>query len=530
MWGSFGLALLATLALAGPAAAQHFAVVDAFEAKGAESLIVVPEEWNGGLFIYAHGYSADRRTIVPYPSDLTPANIGSRLEGADRILQLPLAFGYAVGTTTYRSVGWAVADAVKDVENIRRRFVRRYGQPGSTYVWGHSEGGMVTQAVAELASRHYDGALPFCAPGAGARRNFNGAFDLRVAYEYVCGGVPGAQLLCNVCSGGRARCLEDTDCPAGETCAALEPAPPVEQGLTRACTEFLLAHPEKVHEEPLGGDFVGRALRACFGSDASTPEAAARKDLYRRATGLAPDFLNMDLFFASLAMGEVVHRRTGGRSPWGNVGVDYVAPALTPEETAAFNAGLIRVQAKAPAVRYMRRFFEPRGRTRARVLTLHALDDGLVLVQNEQKYRQAFAAAGRSDQLVQLFTPTGGHCVFSASEHLAAFSSLVGWVERGTVPTPAAANATCRLFEPLAGGPCGIMAADPGEWGLRVVERRQPGAPLATLVCGGEPGDCPAGSECDPERHTCRAVAGRRPRPYSRAVRTGLGAIWVRRR
>ena len=74
----------------------------------------------------------------------TPSNIASKLTGGDQVLQVPLNFGYAAATTTYRSVGWALADAVKDIENIRRHFIRRYAKPMHTYIWGHSEGGMVT--------------------------------------------------------------------------------------------------------------------------------------------------------------------------------------------------------------------------------------------------------------------------------------------------------------------------------------------------------------------------------------------------
>ena len=64
--------------------------------------------------------------------------------------------------------------------------------------------------------------------------------------------------------------------------------------------------------------------------------------------------------------------------------------------------------------------------------------------------------------------------------------------------------ATCTALKPFAGGgPCRVMAAAPGEWGLRVVERRERGAPLHELVCVGDPADCPSGSTCSP-RHYCR--------------------------
>jgi pimeloyl-ACP methyl ester carboxylesterase len=491
-------ALLALVVVLGAVSAHAltFRAVEPFTVEGAFDLIIVPEPWNGGFFVYAHGYTPDPKSVVPYPADITPANIGTKLGGGDAILQIPLNLGYAVGTTTYRSAGWAVADAIRDVENVRRHFVRRYGKPKFTYVWGHSEGGLVTQAVAEIASPRYDGALPFCAPGAGGRRNLNAAFDLRALYEAVCGTVPGAEFTCRVCSGGTARCLADGDCPAGETCGSAEAAPAPEDGLTRPCFDFLLAR----QSAPA---LLGNALGACFGSSTPTTDQAARLDLFLRATQVFPGFVATDLFFASYAIAEVLYQRTHGRHPWSNDGVDYVAPNLTPAERATLLAAIPRAHADAVAVNFMQRAYEPRGRTTAKVMTLHALDDGLVIVENEEKYREAFVASGRTDQLVQVYTATGGHCGFSAAEHTAAFLALTGWVEHGTKPTASAVQASCTTFAPLVGGPCEVMDATPAEWGTRVVERRQPGAPPRELVCASEAADCPAGTTCS-SRHHCR--------------------------
>src|SRR5262249_32839466 len=222
-----------------PAQAQSsFEAVDSFEEDGAFSLIIVPHSWNGAFIVYAHGYDADYRDIKPYPSDLTPANIGSKLTGADQIIQIPLGLGYAVGTTTYRSVGWAVGDAWRDVDNVRRRFRKRHGKPRFTYVWGHSERGIVTQTVIGKHPHASDGPLPLRAPGAGGRPNLIAAWDLRAAYEYTCAGVPDAEFCCNVCTDGSTRCLDDGDCPAPQTCGGLEPAYPPQWGLTPECTEF----------------------------------------------------------------------------------------------------------------------------------------------------------------------------------------------------------------------------------------------------------------------------------------------------
>ena len=48
--------VIVLLAAAVPARAQ-WKSVEPVEIKGAYGLIIVPENWNGSLFIYAHGYS-----------------------------------------------------------------------------------------------------------------------------------------------------------------------------------------------------------------------------------------------------------------------------------------------------------------------------------------------------------------------------------------------------------------------------------------------------------------------------------------
>ena len=349
--------LLATILAVGLLAATAHAAVEHVAIKGAQDVIIIPDDWNGSVFFYAHGYTADSRILAPIPDDFTKAN---------QLLLPGLLFvppGAAAAVTTFRSVGWYVKDAIKDIENLRRYFVKKHGKPKHTYIWGHSGGGMVTQAVIEYFPRTYEGAAPMCGTGAGGRRNFDGAFDLRVLYQYVCGDVPGASFACRVCSDGKSRCLADGDCPAGQTCGDPETPAPLEDGLTAGCTSFLLDHPDTFSENPTspGGDFVSTPVSVCFGGVTATAEQTMRKDLFARASQIPANFITTDMFFATIGMAEVVHRRTGGRHPWGNDGVDYASPRLTPTEHADLNAKAYRAHADADAVRYMRRFFEPRG-------------------------------------------------------------------------------------------------------------------------------------------------------------------------
>ncbi|HLJ45141.1 MAG TPA: alpha/beta hydrolase [Bryobacteraceae bacterium] len=146
------------------------------EINGAKFRIDVPDNWNGGLVLYCHGYS-------PVP--------GVFKEG-----KLPPTFavftdqGYALAQSGYAAGGWAVQEAVTDTENLRRYFLGKYGKPKETYVTGHSMGGFLTMLMIEQYPSNYDGGLALCGPLAPATYFMGrGAFDLRVVFDYF---FPGA--------------------------------------------------------------------------------------------------------------------------------------------------------------------------------------------------------------------------------------------------------------------------------------------------------------------------------------------------
>src|SRR3989441_9746313 len=175
-------AVVAFALLSGSAAAQN--TVERVAIKGAQDMIVVRKEWRGGLFISAQAYSADNRLWAPLPADPSKAPL----------LLLPgLAFvppGYASAVTTFRSVGWYVKDAVKDIENLRRYFVKKHGKPKHTYIWGHSGGGMGTEAGIEDFPGPHEGAAPMCGPRTGAGRDFHAAPRPPLLHQAVSPGAP----------------------------------------------------------------------------------------------------------------------------------------------------------------------------------------------------------------------------------------------------------------------------------------------------------------------------------------------------
>src|SRR5580704_8806992 len=161
--------LLATLAFAAPK-------VEIGTINGAAFRIDIPDNWNGGLVVYCHGYNA---VPVTYKED---AKIPFLAAFTDQ--------GYAVAESGYATGGWAIQEAAVDTESLRRYFIAKYGVPKETYLTGHSMGGFLTMMLMEIYPTVYDAALPLCGPLA-ASESFQsrGAFDALVLFSYYFPGI-----------------------------------------------------------------------------------------------------------------------------------------------------------------------------------------------------------------------------------------------------------------------------------------------------------------------------------------------------
>ncbi len=165
--------LLYFLLLAAPCSAAP--KVETGELNGAQFRIEIPENWNGGLILYCHGYSA-----VPGTFDAKP------IPG----LSVFVEQGYAVAASGYAAGGWAIEEAMLDTQALHRYFAKKYGAPKETWVTGHSMGGFLTMAMLERFPNDYDGGLALCGPLSSAAAFMKrDVFDLRVVFDFY---FPGA--------------------------------------------------------------------------------------------------------------------------------------------------------------------------------------------------------------------------------------------------------------------------------------------------------------------------------------------------
>jgi pimeloyl-ACP methyl ester carboxylesterase len=146
------------------------------ELNGAKFRIDIPENWNGGLVIYCHGYSAE--PVAYKDQKLAP------------LFSVFTEQGYALAQSGYAAGGWAIQEAVNDTESLRRYFITKYGKPKETFVTGHSMGGFLTMMLMERFPTTYDAGLALCGPLAPTNYFLGrGAFDARVVFDYY---FPGA--------------------------------------------------------------------------------------------------------------------------------------------------------------------------------------------------------------------------------------------------------------------------------------------------------------------------------------------------
>jgi len=142
------------------------------EINGAKFRIDIPENWNGGLVLYCHGYSVTPATFDSAPKPTAP-------------FAPFLTAGYAVAQSGYAGTGWAVQEAIDDTQALRRYFTGKYGKPKEVFITGQSMGGFTTMVLMEKYPTDFDAALSLCGPLAGVMQyKLKTAFDMRVLFDY----------------------------------------------------------------------------------------------------------------------------------------------------------------------------------------------------------------------------------------------------------------------------------------------------------------------------------------------------------
>jgi len=357
--------------------------------KGAGYRIEVPDNWNGTLVVWAHGF---RGTGLELTVDNHP------------LREYLIPNGYAWAASSYSRNDYDITTGVQDTHALTQRFNGIVGKPDKVYLTGASMGGHVTAVAIEQYPNTYDAALPICGV-LGDYELFDYFLDFNVAAQQL--GVGGSQY-------------------------PVDPIPYL-FGTVPAIKGNLEQFP--------GGWPVALNAQGTQLKSLTELRSGGKRPNFDEAWFFWNTFADFESgpgnFLFDLAIGDGTLPRTPG------VGVDNsdtvyqfdTDPSLSTEEEN-FNNDVVRVAA------------DPQGRNpnglsqvpvisgdiQIPVLTLHNLGDLFVPVLNEVEYASRVAANGKSDLLVQRAIRGVLHCDFTPVEFVTAFAELAAWESFGVKP------------------------------------------------------------------------------------------------
>ncbi len=355
---------------------------------GAGYRIEVPDDWNGELVMWAHGYAGTglELTVQNHP-----------------LRAYLLANGFAWAASSYSRNDYDVKAGVADTHALTSLFNGIVSKPARTYLTGASMGGHVTAAAIEQYPNAYDGAMPICGV-LGDYELFDFFLDFNAAAQQL---------------------------GTGSSTFPVDPATYL--GITVPAIKQALS---------------GAAWPAPITPAAQQLKTLTML----RSGGLRPTFDTAWLYWNSIpgiASGQrgnfMFDLGLGDGTLPGHPGVAVdntdtvyqldLDPALSATE-AAFNQAIVRVAADPQGRRTsgMANIPVVKGTPRIPVLTLHDLGDLFVPFAMEIDDARRVAANGASDLVVQRAIRGVGHCDFSAQELTRAFDDLIDWVQQGIKP------------------------------------------------------------------------------------------------
>lgn len=342
------------------------------QSNGAKYLICIPQaNWNGTLFLYAHGYVAPDE---PLSNNLTLPDGTSFVDA----LQI---FGYGVAATSYSHNGLAVLNGVESLVDLVS-IVRAQGyEPQRIYLLGVSQGGLVATLAVERWPHLFDGGLALCGPYG----------DLLVQSDYFTD----------------ARVLFDYFFPA------LLPGTPVEipQDLYNNWTSVYTTTVKPALVDPANSAKVDQLLavaRIPAPDDSAESKASAIQEV---------------LWYNVKATNDAIERLGG--QPYTNQETVYSGS----NDDEALNAGVARFSADQAALDEISARYQSTGNLRIPLVTMHTTGDPVVPYDQADIYKAKVDAQGQSDYYDNIRVEAFGHCTFSQTDVLQSFGRLQQMVD-----------------------------------------------------------------------------------------------------
>ncbi len=399
------------------------------EIAGAAWIAQVPDNWNGDLVIYAHGYRGEGTDLTV---DAPPA------------YQFLTAQGYAWAASSYRRNSYDPGIGVIDTKNLTvkmQSMLRKEGDLDKTYLTGFSMGGHVTAAAIEKYPSLWDGAMPACGV-IGDVELFDYFLDYNVGAAAIAGLAPDYEYPDDQWTTTTVPLIKQSlsNAPGGQWAGGLPQIFGAPSPLTAAGEEF-----KDFVEVGSGGDRVTFDTAWYFWHGLAEP--------------------NGNFFFALGEGDGTIANRSGTVAQ--NTDTDYATEYgfdIDDEVLRMMAANRVRnAQGTKPAPII-------NGTPSVPVLAIHTTGDLFVPIEMEQIYAQEVRDNGRGDLLVQRAIRDVGHCSFSGEELIAAYTDLFAWVETGV--KPAGEDLVADISSPTLG--CDFTSATGGSFLRPTVRAQEP--------------------------------------------------------
>jgi ankyrin repeat protein/mono/diheme cytochrome c family protein len=375
--------------------------------------IEIPDNWNGELVLYAHGYVANQ------------GQNGLTLRvGNHTIREHLVKEGFAWAASSYRCNGYVPGHGLVDTMALVDLFAKSNGgrAPQRTYLTGTSMGGHVTILGLHEFPTAFAGGLAMCPAGPEL-------FDFYAAVGAAAEAITGVQFKPDSVQQDTGKIIEQLGKPPDLT----------EKGRQLASVEIQISggpRPFAVDGLASSGRFTsnisGSALAGIVTPQNRAVTNAHIKYVVDGGLGLTSDSLNQRV------------RRKAADPEYRGENTPY-------EEVAPFN-----------------------GKIERPLLTMHGTGDLFVPIFLQQVLKRAVVSSGNEKLLAQRIYRIAGHCGFSQAEQIKALDDLVKWVRQGIKPDGDEvigdlSNAGMKFTDPL-------RPNDPGGLTIKAAPSSQPQA------------------------------------------------------
>jgi pimeloyl-ACP methyl ester carboxylesterase len=367
-------------------AEARFGIVD-----GAGYRIEVPDNWNGTLVLWFHGFTGLNEAGTGFRPDLVFGDLPPR--------ELLLAAGTAWAASTNGAGGYVPAVAVDDLLAVKDIVGEEFGPADQVYAVGGSMGGAGAQLVAQEFPEEIDGALA------------------------VCGALSNVEVVDVIASWHALALWFIGDAPSRVDAVGL--------------VEW---------SRPLGRvDGSGALQLSARGEQfVSVVEALTGGPRWGFREGLARQWergFELGILLWPDVIGSAALEEPGGAVEVNPLvvgaidtqAVEYRAATVAGIDLVALNREVVRF-ASDPVDRANPAIGVASGRLEVPLLTLKGTGDLFTPISLDRSYLRRVRAAGWADQLVMRAVRRAGHCEFTTAEFTRALFDLAAWARGGERP------------------------------------------------------------------------------------------------